>query len=233
MGLFSRLSTMIKSNINHLISKAEDPEKMLNQTIIEMKEQYAKAKSQVTQAVADEKRLKQRYEKEMELSKEWEEKAKLALQRGREDLAREAVARRNEHQQLANEYKLQWDKQKQATDGLKNQLQTLNRKIDEADRKKNLLIARKKRAEAQKSIHQTISGLSDTSAFDTFDRMAEKVDQLEAEADASADMAALEAGSNLEDQFAELTTGTGAVESDLLELKKSMGLLEEGKSDTE
>jgi len=224
---------MIKSNINHLISKAEDPEKMLNQTIIEMKEQYAKAKSQVTQAVADEKRLKQRYEKEMELSKEWEEKAKLALQRGREDLAREAVARRNEHQQLANEYKLQWDKQKQATDGLKNQLQTLNRKIDEADRKKNLLIARKKRAEAQKSIHQTISGLSDTSAFDTFDRMAEKVDQLEAEADASADMAALEAGSNLEDQFAELTTGTGAVESDLLELKKSMGLLEEGKPDTE
>lgn len=230
MGIFSRLSSLIKSNLNHLISKAEDPEKMLNQTVVEMKEQYAKAKSQVTTAVADEKRLKQRFDREAEQAKEWEDKAKLALQKGREDLAKEAISRRNEHQQLMNDYKVQWEKQKQATDSLKNQLQVLQRKIDEAGRKKNLLVARKKRAEAQKSIQETMAGISDTSAFDTFDRMQEKVDQMEAEADAATDMAALETGNDLEDKFAELNTSEAAVDDDLLALKKSMGLLEEDTS---
>ena len=108
---------------------------------------------------------------------------------------------------------------------LKKALTGLERKIGEAERKKNLLIARKKRAEAQKSIHETMAGISDIGAFDTFDRMAEKIDQLEAEAEAAEDIAALESHSDLDEQFAQL--GSASVEDDLLLMKKEMGLLPE------
>ena len=96
-------------------------------------------------------------------------------------LAKEALARKKEHEALANTLKDQWQKQKQAVDQLKTALRLLNNKIEEAKRKRNILIARQKRAEAQKTIQSTMAGLSDTSAFDTFDRMAEKVDAIEAE----------------------------------------------------
>lgn len=231
MSIFSRLSSLIKANVNSLLSKAEDPEKMLGQTIVEMREQYAKAKKQVTVAIADEKRLKRKYEKEAKEADSWTKKAKLALQNNREDLAREALTRKKEHTKLANEYKVQWEKQKKATDTLKQTLSKLERKIGEADRKKNLLIARQKRAEAQKNIQETMSGISDTSAFETFDRMSEKVDQIEAEAEAATEMAELESGEDLEEEFAEL--GAADVEDDLLMMKKEMGLLTEGEKKKE
>jgi phage shock protein A len=225
MGIFDRISSIFKANMNAALSKAEDPEKMLNQTIVDMKEQYAKAKKQVTVAIADEKRLKKKYQEAKKEADSWQNKAKLALQNNREDLAREALSRKSEHQKLANEFKVQWDKQKQSTDALKKALSNLERKISEAERKKNLLVARQKRAEAQKNIHETMSGISDTGAFDTFDRMTEKIDQLEAEAEAAEDIAQLETGESLEDEFEQL--GAADVEDDLLAMKKEMGLLPE------
>ena len=220
MGLFERIKRLFKANVNSLLSKAEDPEKMLNQTLVDMKEQYSKAKKQVTVAIADEKRLKRKYEDAFKEANSWEKKARLALQSGKEDLAREALSRRNEYKNLGEEFKAQWDKQKAATESLKKALTGLERKIGEAERKKNLLIARKKRAEAQKSIHETMAGISDIGAFDTFDRMAEKIDQLEAEAEAAEDIAALESHSDLDEQFAQL--GSASVEDDLLLMKKEM-----------
>ena len=216
MGIFSRISTIFKANINDTLSKAEDPEKMLNQIVVEMNEQLVKTKQQVAVAIADEKRLQKQYQAEEQQTQEWERKATLAVQKENDELAKEALARRNEHANLAAEYKTQWEKQKQAVDTLKENLGALERKIAEAGRKKNLLVARQKRAQAQKQIHETMSGIRDGSAFETFDRMAGKVDQIEARADAAAEMADMEAD-KLEDEFAELESSN--IDDDLAALK--------------
>src|SRR5262245_230454 len=172
MGIFARLGSLLKSNINDLISKAEDPEKMLNQVLLDMQQQLVEAKKQVAVAIADEKRLQKQYESEQEKAKEWERKAMMAVRAGDDGLAKEALVRKQEHENISSQYQAQWMAQKAAVDKLKDALRLLNNKIEEAKRKKNILIARKKRAEAQKTIANTMSGLSDTSAFDTFDRMA-------------------------------------------------------------
>src|SRR4029078_11109705 len=136
---------------------------------------------------------------------------------------KEALRRKAEHDNQIVEFSKQWDLQKQAVDKLKDQLRTLNDKIEEAKRKKNILIARQKRAEAQKAIQDTMRGLSDTNAFDTFDRMSKKVDQIEAEAEASTDLAGELAGDSLQQKFKALETGTGSDQA-LAELKAKMGL---------
>ncbi len=222
MGLFKRAVDVIRSNINDLISKAEDPEKMLNLIIQDMKEHFNKAKQDVAVAIADEKRLKAQYENAVREAQKWQEKAVLALKNGREDLAREALMRKNEQQQLAQGFKEQWEKQKQMVDALKNQLRQLKMKIEEAERKKNLLIARQKRAEAQKRIQSVMANISDTSAFDTFSRMAEKVEKMEAEAEATAELNAEISGTSLEDEFAALEAGS-SVDDELAALKAQLG----------
>ena len=221
MSVFSRMSTIFKANVNEALTKAEDPEKVLNQVIIEMNEQLVDTKQKVAAAIADEKRLQRQYQETAEQAKGWEEKATIAVEKERDDLAREALARRNEAQQLADEYKIQWDKQRQAVDQLKEHLRALELKIGEAGRKKQLLIARQKRANAQKQIHETMAGMKDSGAFDTFDRMEQKVGDMEARADAAAEMADFERDP-LEDEFAALET-KGNVEDDLAALKAKLG----------
>ena len=221
MSVLSRISTVFKANVNDALTKAEDPEKVLNQITIEMNEQLVDTKQKVAAAIADEKRLQRQYQETTEEAKQWEEKASIAVQKERDDLAREALARRNEVQQLADEYKVQWDKQRQAVDQLKEHLRALELKIGEVNRKKHLLIARQKRARAQKQIHETMAGMKDSSAFDTFDRMEQKVGDMEARADAAAEMADLEKDT-LEDEFAALEK-TGNVEDDLTALKAKLG----------
>ncbi len=223
MGIFSRLAQLIKSNLNDLISKAEDPEKMLNQVVVEMTEQLANAKKQVAVSIADAHRLGKQYENEASQAREWERKAMMAVRAGNDELAKEALARKREHEQLAQTLADQWEKQKAAVEQLKTALRVLNNKIEEAKRKKNVLIARKKRAEAQKAIHETMSGLKNASAFETFDRMASKIEQMEAEADASAEMAEEYSGDQLAHKFATLEATAGA-DDDLAALKQKMGL---------
>jgi len=189
MGIFARLATLIKSNLNDLISRSEDPEKMLNQVVIDMGNQLIEAKKQVALSIADEKRLAKQVEQEAANAAEWERRAMLAIKAGDDQLAKEALARKKEHDGLVTAYKDQWNKQKQAVEQLKTALKLLNNKIEEAKRKKNVLLARKKRAEAQKAIQETMSGLNNASAFETFDRMAAKIDQMEAEAEAATELA--------------------------------------------
>jgi phage shock protein A len=178
MGIFARLAALIKANLNDLISRSEDPEKMLNQIVIDMNTQLLEAKKQVAASIADEKRLHKQAEQEAANAAEWERRAMLAIRAGDDNLAKEALARKKEHASLRESYQEQWQKQKAAVDQLKLALRALNSKIEEAKRKKNLLIARKKRAEAQKAIQETMSGLRNASAFETFDRMAGNIDQM-------------------------------------------------------
>lgn len=224
MGIFSRLAQLIKSNINDLISKSEDPEKMLNQVVLDMNNQLVEAKKQVAASIADEKRLAKQAEQELANSAEWERRAMMALRAGNEDLAKEALNRKKEHDQLAQTFKDQWQKQKDAVEKLKTALRMLNDKIEEAKRKKNVLIARKKRAEAQKAIQETMSGLKDQSAFETFDRMSQKIDQIEAEAEAGEELAEEYTGDVLAHKFSTLEKTAGA-DDELAALKRKMGLL--------
>ncbi|GMV41510.1 MAG: hypothetical protein AMXMBFR64_32260 [Myxococcales bacterium] len=222
MSFFQRVKLILSSNINAIISKAEDPEKILEQLIIEMREQFAEAKKQVAATIADEKRLERQYTDESAKAQEWEKKAMLAVRAGNDDLARKALLRKQEHDGIAAGFKTQWDAQKDATEKLKQALHQLNDKIEEARRKKDLLIARSKRAEAQKKIHNTMSGLTDNGAFDTFERMAAKVEQKEAEGLASVELLHELSGSDLDSQFKQLEASSKG--DDLLAaLKSKMG----------
>ena len=225
MGIFSRLGTLIKSNLNDLISKAEDPQKMLNQIVVDMQNQLVEAKKQVAVSIADEKRLKKQWDDQIELGKEWERKAMLAVRAGDDGLAKEALTRKQEHDKMGGELGKQWQAQKDAVENLKTQLRSLNDKIEEAKRKKDLLIARQKRAEAQKAIQDTMRGLSDTGAFDSFERMSQKVDQIEAESEASAELGGELAGDTLQGKFKKLEAASGGgSDMALAELKAKMGL---------
>src|SRR5512134_353419 len=175
MGIFDRLATLIKSNINDLISSAENPEKMLNQIIVDMRDQLVKAKQQVAAAIADEKRLRDQADGEYKQAADWEQKAMLAIQQGRDDLAKQALVRQSEHNVHAQQLEATWQTHQLETEKLKNALRDLNDKIEEAKRKKNLLLARQRRAQAQKRIQETMSGLSEKSAFEAFARMEEKI----------------------------------------------------------
>lgn len=223
MSVFKRISTVFRANVNDMISKAEDPEKMLTQLTEDMRQQYTQAKQQVASAMADERRLHQQLTAEQGQAEEWEHKAMTAVRAGRDDLAGQALQRKTDHDKVVTGYQEQWEAQKASVDQLKEALRRLQSKIDEAQRKKNLLIARAKRAEAQKKIAQTMGGLSDSSAFDTFDRMAAKVEQVEATADASTQLQAELEGTDLDSEIKSLEAPTD--DAALLALKQRMGML--------
>jgi phage shock protein A len=227
MGIFQKFSTVLKSNINDLISRAENPEKMLNQIILDMRDQLAKAKREVAAAIADERKLRSQLDDEVKQARDWEHRAMLAVKEGRDDLAKQALVRHQEHGERAAAIDNTWRAQSAETEKLKGSLRQLNEKIEEARRKRNLLIAKQKRAQAQKRIHETMSGLSDTSAFEAFNRMAEKIEESERRNLAAAEVTEALAGDTLETEFIRLEAGHGSadVEDRLLALKQQMGLL--------
>jgi phage shock protein A len=227
MGIFQKLSTLLKSNINDLIARAENPEKMLNQIILDMRDQLATAKREVAAAIADERKLRSQLDDEVKQTRDWEHRAMLAVKEGRDDLAKQALLRQQEHAQRAQALEQTWSAQAEETEKLKGSLRQLNDKIEEAKRKRNLLIAKQKRAQAQKRIHQTMSGLSDTSAFEAFNRMAEKIEESERRSLAQAEVSEALSGDTLEEEFVRLESGQGdeGVEERLSALKREMGLI--------
>jgi len=222
MGIWSNLKRLFKANINAAINRAENPQKILEQTIIDMNEQLLENKKAVASAIADEKRLERQYQEHFDVSKDWENKAMLAVKSDRDDLAKEALLRQKEYADLSSQFKQQLDAQHHAVEKLKDSLRQLQLKIDDATRKKNLLIARAKRAEAQKKISMTMSAVANNSAFEAFDRMVNKVDQLEAEASASQELENLSGSSDLEKQFKQLEKGEARADLLLENLKARM-----------
>jgi phage shock protein A len=222
MGIFKRLGDLLKANINDLISKAEDPEKMLNQMLIDMNEHLIETKKGVASAIADEKRIERQINENKAKSKDWESKAMLAVKAGKDDLAKEALVRKQEYDSYVNELMPQWESQHAAVEKLKEGLKMVQRKIEEAQRKKNILIARAKRADAQKKIQSAMGSIKDSSAFEVFDRMSAKVDKIEAEAEAMAELSDLSEDSSLESKFKELESSGTSADLLLEELKSKM-----------
>ena len=230
MSIFTKLSTVIKSNINDLISRSENPEKMLNQIILDMRDQLAKAKREVAVAIADERKLRASLDAEAKEMRQWEHRAVLAVKEGRDDLAKQALVRQQEHKERASTLDETWRTQAAEMEKLKGSLRQLNDKIEEAKRKRNLLVAKQRRAQAQRRIHETMSGLSNTtntSAFDAFQRMADKIDEQERESLAHQEVNEALGPGTLEDDFKALESGGdgGDVEDRLLSLKQEMGLI--------
>lgn len=223
MGVFDRLRRLIRANVNDMVRKAEDPEKMLNQLILDMNKQLADAKRSVATAIAEEKRLLRQVETLENQAAEWERRAMVAVRAGQDDLAREALSRKKRDDEYAAQLRQQYERQHDAVEGLKESLRELQDRIQEAQRRKSVLVARAKRAETEKRIREVISGLGDTSAFDAFDEMAQRVDQLESETEA---MAELEgpggSDTSLEQRIAALE-GTSA-DAMLDDLKQRMAL---------
>ena len=230
MGLLDRLSSLLKSNINDLISKAEDPEKMLTQILVDMKTQLVKAKQQVASAIADETRLRDQVDQEYRQAQDWEKRAMLAIQEGRDDLAKQALVRHGEHLGHGTTLEQTWEAHRNETEKLKNSLRDLNDKIEEAKRKKNLLIARQRRAQAQQRIAETMSSMSENSAFEAFSRMEDKIVSTEKRIQASAEIDEEFTGDKLASDFKRLEKSAGAigVDQQLLALKQKMGMLPAG-----
>jgi phage shock protein A len=230
MGIFDRFSSLLRSNINDLISRAEDPEKMLNQILVDMRSQLAKAKQQVATAIADEKRLRDQADTEFKQGQDWQQKAMLAIKEGRDDLARQALMRQTEHENHGHQLEQTWEQHRSETEKLKNSLRDLNDKIEEAKRKKNLLVARQRRAQAQKRIAETMSSLSEKSAFEAFARMEERIETNERQLKASIEIEEEFTGDRLQQDFKQLERGAvaGSVDMQLLALKQKMGMLPAG-----
>ncbi len=217
MGLLDRVSRVIRANLNSLVSSAEDPEKLLEQTVIDMQEDLMQLRQAVAQAIAAQKRLEQQFNQNQTQSTEWENRARLALQKGDENLAREALNRKKTYAETAVALKTQVDQSKTQATTLKQQMAALESKIAEAKTKKEMLTARARAAKATEQINRAIGSVDTTSAFSAFDRMEDKVLQLEAQSQAVAELA----GDQLESQFAALESGSD-VDDELLRLKAEL-----------
>ena len=217
MGLFDRLSRVVRANINDLVSKAEDPEKVLEQAVIDMQEDLVQLRQAVARAIATQKRTEQQYNKNQSEANTWQQRAQLALSKGDENLAREALVRKKSFADTATSLKTQLDAQSNQVVTLKRSLIALESKISEAKTKKDMLKARANAAKAQKQLQESMNNIGTSSAMGAFERMEDKVMQIEAESETAAELG----GAGIEQQFAALEAGSG-VDDELAAMKAQL-----------
>ena len=200
MPIFEKIRRIFNSNINDLLDRVEDPEKVLNQLLDDMQHELKEVKIQVAAAIRDANRFEAQYKENLENAQKWEKRAIVFIQNGDDVRAKEALRRKRAAADSADGFREQFEAQQQSVSVLKDGLTTLEQKIEEAKQKRALLIARQRRAEAERAIHQTVSGISDASTLNAFDRIQDKVLDAEAEAEALSEMRQ----PSLEDEFDKL-----------------------------
>lgn len=214
MGLFDRIMRLFRANVNDLVSKAEDPEKILEQSIVDMQGDLVQLRQAVASTIATQKRTQEQYTQAETQANQWQKRAQMALEKGDETLAREALVRKKSFADTATALKGTVDQQLAQVETLKRNLIGLESKISEAKTKKDMLKARASAAKAQEQLNNTVSTLNTSSSMAAFERMEEKVLQMEARAGAAAELA----GSGLEQQFLALESG-GDVDAELAAMK--------------
>ncbi len=219
MSILGRIKDLISANINAMLDKAEDPEKMANEYLRQLTNELYEARTGVAQAMADETRLEQRRIAAEAEAEQWQMKAERALRAGDEGLARAALARKVQAQKLAEQYLAQEKAQEEQVEALQQALIDLETRIAEVKARKELIIAKKNRARTQEALQRTAASIGRVSAIDKLDQLEEKVDDRLARAEA---MAKLE-GDSLEARFRNLEKET-AVDSELEELKRKLGM---------
>lgn len=214
MGVFDRISRLVRANVNDALDNAEDPEKMLEQLIRDMTDEIRQARGQVATMIAQEKELAADKSEADRNASEWQRRAELAVSQNKDDLAREALRRKRDSEENARIYGEQLTAQQTTVTRLKNQLQELDNKLGQMQSKRDALIARSRRAKAQQQVSETISSLPDGNAASEFERFERRIRTTESKAAASAELAEL----GHDDEFAQLDQDFG-VEDELAALK--------------
>jgi phage shock protein A len=218
VGILNRISTITRANINAILDQAEDPAKMLDQLTRDMRDGIMQARTEVAKMIADEKELEANQQRSQQLADEWQRKAGLALQKGQEDLAREALHRKIDYANNAKVYHDQWEAQHQAVEKAKADLHDLQEKYDSAVRNREQLLARHRRAQAQQQVARVAASMSAFDPSSELSRMEERIRLEEARASAQGELS----HDTTEDRFAKLTADS-AVEEELLRLKAGQG----------
>ena len=216
MSFFSRLWRLVRANANDLVSRAEDPAKILDQALMDMQADLVKLRQAVATAVASQKRMERQASQARDQADQWYSRAQLALQNGDETLAREALSRRKTYGDTAQALSKQLESQAGQVASLKRSLLKLESKISQAKTQKDTLKARAQAAQAQKQLEGAVNSINTDSAMAAFERMEEKVESLEAETAAVAELA----GDNLETRFEAMESSD--VDKELAALKASM-----------
>jgi phage shock protein A len=175
MALLERVATLIRANLNDLVDKAEDPEKMIKQVILDMHNQLLQVKTQVAIAIADQHLLEHKQKENEDKVSEWTRKAELAVSKKEDDLARAALHRVESYRELAANFAQQVGDQRVQVENLKIALRKLEQKLDEAQAKADLLIAQQRRARAVRKAQDARAAIGDSSKSAAFDRMKRKV----------------------------------------------------------
>jgi phage shock protein A len=190
MGLLERVSTLIRANLNDMIDKAEDPEKLIKQVILDMENQYLQVKTQVAVSIADQHILEKKQREQDDLGKDWLRKAELAVDKTEDDLARAALDRYQTSQRLAQSFQEQVNDQKAQVSTLKNALIKLEQKLEEAKSKREMLLARHRRSVALNKAAKAQVAIGDQSNHASFDRMNHRLQHTEATASAEIELLA-------------------------------------------
>ena len=213
MGLIDRILRVIRANLNDLVGQAEDPEKILEQTVAQMQEDLVQLRQAVAQTIATQKRTERQAHQAQSTADEWYRRAQLALQQGNDALAREALTKRKSYQETATAMTAQLDQQNTVVVRLKKDMQALESKIAEAKTKKDMYIARARSASASARLNETLGGINTKNSLSAFERMEEKVLQLEAQSQAIAELgtddlqkkfSALESNNNIDAELAQM-----------------------------
>jgi len=197
MGLLERVGTLIRANLNDMIDRAEDPEKMIKQVMMDMENQYLQVKTQVAVSIADQHMLEKKLRENEDLGKDWMRKAEVAVDKGQDDLARAALDRFHTSQRLTLSYREQVDDQRAQVEALKSALLKLEQKLDEAKSKRDLLLARHRRSVALGKAARAQTALGDNSKSATFDRLKDRVHHTESVATAEVELLTDEVGEKL------------------------------------
>jgi phage shock protein A len=219
MGFFDRLSRLLRANLNDLVGKAEDPAKILDQSVADMQADLVKLRQAVATAIASQRRLQNQADQAESQAQTWYQRAELALKKGEEELARESLSRRKTYTETATALNAQISSQATQVDTLKRSLTALEGKIAEAKTKKDMLKARAQAAQAQEQLQNAVGNLSTNSSMAAFEQMEEKVLSMEARSQAAAELA----GADLEAQFAALDGDTVDEEFEALRTRLSGG----------
>ncbi len=221
MSIFERISDLVKANINDLIDKAENPEKMVKQIIIDMEDQLRKATQSLGTAMGSLNQVKKQLETAQEQSSTWQSKAKNCLEQGNEELAKQALDNKVKQDAIVTKYKEMTTTMETQVNEIKSQIDTLKSKLEEARSKQAMLVARSQMADAQTQMAKTLGNMDSKSAFAKMDKMEEKIAQKEAQADAFSEVSGAQEAEN--DPFAKMDHDN-AVNQELEKLKKEMNI---------
>lgn len=223
MGIFARISDIFKANINDMLDKAEDPEKLVKQIIIDMQKELTKATQALGKAVASERMVEKQYRNACAVSASWENRAKAALKAGDTELAKKALASKVKADEDVTNYREMYETISNQTEAIRAQVETLKAKMQEAKSREAMLIARSQMADTKKELSKSIGSIDTTSSFDKLNKMEERIARKEAEADAFSEIM----GSGKPEEVAtfEELERNAKVDTELERLMTEMGMM--------